>query len=403
MQPRIELIPEKTHSHLSKSSMHVLIRIHAPSLPHNPTRVPLNLALVLDRSGSMGGAKLEYAKAAAKYVMERLQKEDRVSLVTFDDRVEIPLPNSAAHNLNLTKVLNAIEDRGSTNLHGGWLEGGTQVASKLQPGALNRVLLLSDGMANVGITNTDSIATDVRGLASRGISTSTFGVGRDFDEDMMQSLAQAGDGNYYFIEHPNDLPRIFAAELTGLNNTFARTVSLGLETDNGVKVLDVLNDLSRNEHGRLMLPNLMFGSMLEVLVKLHLPAGQSLEALRVRLAYTPANGSQRTVTRETLNIASVDDATYRSLNAHPDVLEALALFEVARAKVEMIQKLDQGDDNAVKDLLQTQAATLAAAPASARVRKEQVALEELKADFGKDRAVTRKKAGSQAYEKQRGY
>ena len=403
MQPRIELIPEKTHSHLSKSSMHVLIRIHAPSLPHNPTRVPLNLALVLDRSGSMGGAKLEYAKAAAKYVMERLQKEDRVSLVTFDDRVEIPLPNSAAHNLNLTKVLNAIEDRGSTNLHGGWLEGGTQVASKLQPGALNRVLLLSDGMANVGITNTDSIATDVRGLASRGISTSTFGVGRDFDEDMMQSLAQAGDGNYYFIEHPNDLPRIFAAELTGLNNTFARTVSLGLETDNGVKVLDVLNDLSRNEHGRLMLPNLMFGSMLEVLVKLHLPAGQSLEALRVRLAYIPANGSQRTVTRETLNIASVDDATYRSLNAHPDVLEALALFEVARAKVEMIQKLDQGDDNAVKDLLQTQAATLAAAPASARVRKEQVALEELKADFGKDRAVTRKKAGSQAYEKQRGY
>ena len=403
MQPRIELIPEKTHSHLSKSSMHVLIRIHAPSLPHNPTRVPLNLALVLDRSGSMGGAKLEYAKAAAKYVMERLQKEDRVSLVTFDDRVEIPLPNSAAHNLNLTKVLNAIEDRGSTNLHGGWLEGGTQVASKLQPGALNRVLLLSDGMANVGITNTDSIATDVRGLASRGISTSTFGVGRDFDEDMMQSLAQAGDGNYYFIEHPNDLPRIFAAELTGLNNTFAQTVSLGLETDNGVKVLDVLNDLSRNEHGRLMLPNLMFGSMLEVLVKLHLPAGQSLEALRVRLAYIPANGSQRTVTRETLNIASVDDATYRSLNAHPDVLEALALFEVARAKVEMIQKLDQGDDNAVKDLLQTQAATLAAAPASARVRKEQVALEELKADFGKDRAVTRKKAGSQAYEKQRGY
>ena len=403
MQPRIELIPEKTHSHLSGISMHVLIRIHAPSLPHNPTRVPLNLALVLDRSGSMGGAKLEYAKAAAKYVMERLQKEDRVSLVTFDDRVEIPLPNSAAHNLNLTKVLNAIEDRGSTNLHGGWLEGGTQVASKLQPGALNRVLLLSDGMANVGITNTDSIATDVRGLASRGISTSTFGVGRDFDEDMMQSLAQAGDGNYYFIEHPNDLPRIFAAELTGLNNTFARTVSLGLETDNGVKVLDVLNDLSRNEHGRLMLPNLMFGSMLEVLVKLHLPAGQNLEALRVRLAYTPANGSQRTVTRETLNIASVDDATYRSLNAHPDVLEALALFEVARAKVEMIQKLDQGDDNAVKDLLQTQAATLAAAPASARVRKEQVALEELKADFGKDRAVTRKKAGYQAYEKQRGY
>ena len=403
MQPRIEFIPEKAHSHANGNTMHVLIRVHAPKIPHNPTRVPLNLALVLDRSGSMSGAKLEYAKAAAKYVMEGLQPEDRVSLVTFDDRVEIPLPNSAAHNINLAKVLSAIEDRGSTNLHGGWLEGGTQVASKLQPGALNRVLLLSDGMANVGITNTDSIASDVRGLASRGISTSTFGVGRDFDEDMMQTLAQAGDGNYYFIEHPNDLPRIFGAELTELNNTFARTVSLGLETDNGVTVLDVLNDLTRNEFGRLLLPNLMFGSTLEVLVKLNLPAGQKLEALRVRLAYTPANGNERAVTRETLNITSTDDATYRNLNAHPDVLEALALFEVARAKVEMIQKLDQGDDSAVAGLLQTQAATLAAAPASARVAREQVALEELKADFGKDRAVTRKKAGSQAYEKQRGY
>ena len=403
MQPRIEFIPEKTHSHANGNTTHVLIRVHAPKIPHNPTRVPLNLALVLDRSGSMSGAKLEYAKAATKYVIERLQKEDRVSLVTFDDRVEIPLPNSAAQNINIEKVLNTIEDRGSTNLHGGWLEGGTQVASKLQPGALNRVLLLSDGMANVGITNTDSIASDVRGLASRGISTSTFGVGRDYDEDMMQTLAQAGDGNYYFIEHPNDLPRIFGAELTGLNNTFARTVSLGLETNKGVKVLDVLNDLTRNENGRLMLPNLMFDSTLEVMVKLNLPAGQKLEALRVRLAYTPANGNERTVTRETLNITSTDDATYRNLNAHPDVLEALALFEVARAKLEMIQKLDQGDDSAVAGLLQTQAATLAAAPASARVRKEQAALEELKADFGKDRAVTRKKAGSQAYEKQRGY
>jgi Ca-activated chloride channel homolog len=403
MQPTIELIPEKSHSHERGTTMHVLIRIHAPKAPHNPSRAPLNLALVLDRSGSMSGAKLEYAKSAAKYVMERLQPEDRVSVVTFDDQVEIPLPNSAAHSVKIDQILKGIDDRGSTNLHGGWLEGGTQVASKLRAGALNRVLLLSDGMANVGNTNTDSIASDVRGLAARGISTSTFGVGRDFDEDMMQALAQAGDGNYYFIEHPNDLPRIFAAELSGLNNTFGRTVSLGLETDHGVKVLDVLNDLNRNEHGRLMLPNLMFGSTLEILVKLALPAGQSLEALRIRLAFTPADGSERQVKRESLKLTCVNDAAYRSQNTHPDVLEALALLEVARAKVEMVKNLDRGDDAAAAGVLQAQSAVLAAAPASPKIQKEMETLEELRRELSQDRSVTRKRASSQVYEKQRGY
>jgi Ca-activated chloride channel homolog len=403
MQPTIELIPEKPHSHINGTTMHVLVRVHAPKAMPNPTRVPLNLALVLDRSGSMSGAKLEYAKAAAKYVMEGLQPEDRVSLVTFDDQVEIPLPNSAAYTVNISKVLDAIDDRGSTNLHGGWLEGGTQVASKMRDGALNRVLLLSDGMANVGITNTDQIASDVRGLASRGISTSSFGVGRDFDEDMMQSIAQAGDGNYYFIEHPSDLPRIFAAELSGLNNTFARTVSLGFETNNGVKVLDVLNDIATNQHGRLMLPNLMFGGTLEVLVKLSLPAGQSLEALRVRLAFTPANGAQRQVKRETLHLKGVSDAEYRRQTAHPSVLEALALLEVARAKVEMVKKLDQGQDSDAASLLQAQSAALAAAPASPKILKEMAVIEDLKRELTQDRTVTRKRASSQVYEKQRGY
>ena len=404
MQPRIELIPEKSFTHRNQSTtMHVLIRIHAPAARANPTRVPLNLALVLDRSGSMSGAKLEYAKAAAQYVLEHLEPVDRVSVVSFDDRVEIPLPSSFARRIHVGRVLGQITDRGGTNLHGGWLEGGTQVAAHLQPGALNRVMLLSDGLANVGETNADRIASDVRGLAARGISTSALGVGRDFDEDMMQAIAQSGDGNYHFIEHPSQLPHLFAAELAGLKNTFARTVSLGLEVGGGVEVLDVLNDLPRNDHGRLLLPNLMHGSTLEVLVKLRLPAAGNLEALRVRLAYTPADGAERSVQREAIHVSGTDDATYRAQSAHPDVLEARALFEVARAKSEIIAQLDRGDDAAAGAVLSAQSAMLAAAPASPRILREMDFLEGLTSELSKDRAVTRKRASAQRYEKQRGY
>jgi Ca-activated chloride channel homolog len=409
MQPSIELIPEKTLCHRDGTTMHVLIRVHAPAPRPDPTRVPLNLALVIDRSGSMSGDKLEYAKAAAKYVLEHLEPDDRVSLVTFDDRVEIPLPSSLSRHVNVKHVLGAIDDRGSTNLHGGWLEGGTQVASHLQHGALNRVLLLSDGQANVGETNADRIASDVRGLAARGVSTSALGVGRDFDEDMMQQIAMAGDGNYHFIEHPSQLPHLFASELAGLKNTFARSVSLGLETTTGVDVLDVLNDAQRNEHGRLLLPNLMHGTTLEVLVKLRLPrAAQTLEALRVRLAFTPTDGKERPVQgeivqREALHLPATDDASYRAQSADPRVLEALALLEVARAKAEVVAQLDRGDAVAAGATLNAQSAMLAAAPASPKIAKEMEALEELKQDLTRDRAVTRKRASAQRYEKQRGY
>ncbi len=403
MQPKIELIPEKPYSHRDGTTMHVLVRIHAPSAPRNPARVPLNLALVLDRSGSMSGEKLQYAKAAAKYVMDRLESEDRVSLVTFDDTVNVPLPSTLAGRLRASSIVDRIQEGGSTNLHGGWLEGGTQVASHLRPGALNRVILLSDGMANVGETNADRIATDVRGLSGRGVSTSALGIGRDFDEDMMQAIAMSGDGNYHFIEHPNSLPRIFAAELSGLKNTFGRTVSLGFETSRGAEVLDVLNDLPRNANGRTMLPNLMYGATLEVLVKLRLPAGESLEALRVRLAYTPADEAGRQVQRETLTLTAVRDADYRAQNANPSVLESLALLEVARAKSEIISRLDRGDDEAAGGIMRAQSAMLSAAPASPKIAQELASLKELEQELKTDRAVTRKRASAQRYEKQRGY
>src|SRR5262249_5766614 len=145
----------------------------------------------------------------------------------------------------------------STALHAGWKEGGKQVQQHLIAGGLNRVLLLSDGLANVGVTDPDAIATDANRQAREGVSTTTMGLGDDYNEDLLEAMALAGDGNYYYIESPQQLPDIFQTELKGLMATFGKTVSLGVEQQDGVTVADLLNDLDRLPNGRYKLPNLV--------------------------------------------------------------------------------------------------------------------------------------------------
>ena len=191
------------------------------------------------------------------------------------------------------------QPRGSTDLHGGWAEGGRQAEAGLVPGGVNRVLLLSDGLANVGVVDPNTIAAEARGLAARGVGTTTMGVGDDYNEDLMEAMARAGDGRYYYIESPVQLVDIFQTELQGLMDTLGQKVSLGLEPKDGVAVTDVLNDLEKAPTGRLMLPNLVVDMPRLVVVRLKLPpspAGTTL--LEVRLAWdAPRDGGRRVLRR----------------------------------------------------------------------------------------------------------
>lgn len=201
-------------------------------------RTPLNLSLVIDRSGSMAGDKLRYAKEAALYLVDQLQQEDYVSIVTYETGVEaLVTSNRVGDKELLRKRIRAIMDGGSTNLHGGMLEGYAQVGATFKEGYVNRVLLLSDGLANVGISDTPSLVAIAKNkLNLNRISISTFGVGLDFNENLMTALAESGGGNYYFIHNPEEIPSIFKNELKGLGQVVARDAVLRIDLPEGLNV-----------------------------------------------------------------------------------------------------------------------------------------------------------------------
>ena len=162
------------------NSVEVLIRVQAPDAPKGglPERPRLNLAIVIDRSGSMAGEPLHQAKRCAAFMIDSLTAADRGCVVAYDDTVQVVAESRPVTNKEHFKgAISHIHDGGSTNLHGGWLKGAEEAAKYLDPSTISRVLLLSDGNANAGLTATDQIATQCAQLADTGVTTSTYGLG----------------------------------------------------------------------------------------------------------------------------------------------------------------------------------------------------------------------------------
>ena len=399
--PTFELIP--LHGAIvtqQPMTLDVLVRIAPPAVTLKADRVPLNLSLAIDRSGSMQGQKMHYAREAARFAVENLLPCDRISVVLFDDRIETLVPSTLATDKNtLLEKLRHIHSRGSTALHAGWVEGGMQVSQYLNPAQLNRVIVLSDGLANVGETRPDAISSDVHGLAQRGVSTTTLGIGDDYSEDLLAAMARSGDGNFFHIESADQLPTIFETELSGLAATLGQRVSLGVKPGNGVTVMDVLNDFDQTDTRRYKLPNLMVGSPIQVVVRLQVPAlERSGELMQVRLAWDAAEQPGRQVLRAGLELPLVSAEQFSDFPANTAVQEQVALLMAARARREAVMYSDRGDYAAATDSLSRALGTMAAMPPSAILMEEQAVLEDLEADYRSGNVTSaRKKAFSQSY------
>jgi Ca-activated chloride channel family protein len=387
------------------STLDLLITIDTPELPSSlktRPRPPLNLALVIDRSGSMSGRKLSYARKAARFLASELTARDRLAIVSFDDQVELVMPSTPVRDpAAFIAAINTIHSGGSTALFDGWLAGATQVAEHLEPTQLNRVLLLSDGQANEGLTNSAEIAAKVAGLTSKGISTSAFGLGDGFDEDLMGAMATAGDGTLAFIESPQQLADLYADELQGLAATCGRSVSLGIRAKEGAQLVDVLNDFQVTEYGNYKLPNLRAGQEVNVGVRLQLPAwSPNQEIASIRLAWDSPGNKDRQAVIEHLTLPVKEASELDGLNTDVAVAEQFALLEANRARRLAIEQLDLGDIEAAESSLDKARALFSAMPASDLTNREIKLLAEKRALLRQDRNLSRKRLSRESLRSQ---
>ncbi|PYE53486.1 vWA domain-containing protein [Deinococcus yavapaiensis] len=411
--PRLELLPLRAALPSGRDhDLPLLVRVHPAPAPLTPnTRPPLNLALVIDRSGSMSGEPLEMAKKAAIAALRQCRPTDRVGVVAFDDTVRIVVPSTLVGDVEaLESAVQGIDAGGMTALHDGWFEGAREAAAHLQEGALNRVVVLSDGQANVGLTDRAEIAARIRGLTQRGVSTTAIGLGAHYDEDLLLAMANAGDGNFEHVEDASRLPTLFEEELRGLMRTTGRTVSLGVEPNPelGVQVLRVLNDLRRNEFGRLMLPNLTDPHPVDILVTLRVAAAATRDARRIgvtrmRLAWTDARGARHKLRAE-LALDVVSSGTFEALPEHPEVRRVLTLLEASSAKRDAVRAMDAGDWATARQSFRRSIDIVASAPLrtpdmEAELQQNQTLLDDF--ESGKDK-LSRKRAVSQDYDRSHG-
>ena len=275
------------------NTLDVLVRAVGPAAPGGaPAPRRLNLAIVIDRSGSMKGHPLEEAKRCAKAIVGRLTADDFVSVVAYSSDVEVVCPARPASDVSsVCASIDRIDTLGMTALHDGWAAGAEQAAINVKKAGVSRVLLLSDGNANEGLTDIHLIADRCAQMANVGVSTSTYGLGESFNETLMFAMAKAGAGNAYYGQTARDLMMPFQQEFDLLQALYARNVQVEFSAPTNVRI-EMANELSRTELG-WRLPDIAYGSEAWAIVRLHVPREivasaehGRIELLTARLAFS---------------------------------------------------------------------------------------------------------------------
>ncbi len=339
----------------AKSPQNVIVKVtldaEKPYERIRPSDRPkVNLSIVLDRSGSMSGQKIEKAKEAAIEALRRLGPDDVCSVVIYDHNVQTIIPAQGARNIEwIESRIHSIHPGGNTALFGGVSQGASEIRKNLGGGYVHRIILLSDGIANVGPSSPEELGRLGAALLKEDISVTTIGVGTDYNEDLMARLSQNSDGNTYFVESSRDLPRIFTAELGDVLDVVAKRVKVTVECPEGIKPVRIIGREGRIRGGiiELSLNQLYGGQEKYALVEVSVPAGktgQNMEIAKAEVSYINSY-TQKTGTSGGIVMAKFSDdikAIEKSTNVR--VKKDLYLNYNALAEEKAITLSDEGKE-----------------------------------------------------------
>lgn len=327
------------------------------------TRPPLDLALVIDRSGSMSG-RIEYAQQAAVGIIQRLGEQDHVALIQYDDSAQIVVASTSMDpkgKATMTSAIQGITLGGGTNLHGGLVLGRDEVQRVATQGQVSRVILLSDGQANIGVVDPQQIAGVARDAANRGTRITTVGVGLDYNEDLMEAIAESGRGNYHYVKEAKDLDRVIAGELAGIQATVATNVELRLTpVCPAVQITEVHGYESRRDGTAFVVPmaDLIGNDSRKLLVSMKVPDAQKghIATLRAELVYKDAKGTELKKSELALGVNISEDAQVATASIDQNVMAQALQVQAASSMRQAAQAYERGDQEAARQIVETSAA-----------------------------------------------
>lgn len=344
--PTIEILPlKKGFLRAAADATHVLVRLVAPAQPvtensASAQRAPLDLALVIDRSGSMSGDPLKAALESSVRIIQGLRSDDRIAVVAFDDHVQVVQPLVAVGDAHdLVNRVRQIDSGGSTALFDGWQEGVKQLAPFVKKERIARVILLTDGQANHGLVDEAKIFEHVAKAAGASITTSTVGLGHGFNETLLTGMAKAGEGAANFGQTADDLSEAFEEQFAILSNSFLRQVKITVQGGSDVQAR-LLGELLEDGVTRTRkLGTLPWNSALTAVVELKIGANAKADSLlAVNFAAIAKDGTPVAFGPQILILPEVDLATFSTLQT--DVNVAAAVGEaVTGEKLDVIQAL----------------------------------------------------------------
>ena len=284
-----KLPPGKTHTTYLKVGLSGL----AASKDSTPARPPANVAIVLDRSGSMSGEKIAQAREAAIAAIERMAPDDIVSVIAFDSSVTTVVPATKVQSREeIIAAIRQINIAGGTALFAGVSKGAEELRKFKSPERVSRIVLLSDGQANQGPSSADELGRYGLSLGKEGISVTTIGLGLGYNEQLMAQLAQHSDGNHAFIKEPAELAAIFTEEFGDILSVVAQELKVKVLCPEGVRPVRVLGREASIRGGEVvvMMNQLRAGQEKYVLLEVETPASMTDQLIgNIEVSYRENN------------------------------------------------------------------------------------------------------------------